>query len=121
MQTGGGGSSLGRRTEPASPRAGEQCDARWAARGGVDGRRTPRSLRPSAPAGRATWLPTPCPRSLPDGQQAEERPPSCHHRLILHSQDPEFQKHAAQILRDMLRQEERELQVRSPPRTGRPP
>lgn len=125
----GGGDADGRRERifpldggrsQRGPATGEQCGARWAARGGVDGRRT--CAEAQCPCRACDPPPTlPPPHSLPDGQQVEERPLSCLHYLILRSQDPEFQKHATQILRDMLRQEERELQVRSPPRTGRPP
>lgn len=112
------GLPLGRRTEPASPSGRrEQCEAPAGSRGGVGGRRG--SRRPSAPAVRAARPPPPPPPAR--WPQVEERPLSRRRCPVLHPQDPEFQKHAAQILRDMLRQEERELQVRSPPRTGRRP
>lgn len=111
------GLPLGRRTEPASPSSRrEQREAPAGSRGGVGGRRG--SRRPSAPAMPAA-RPPPTPPPPARWPQVEERPLSRRRCPVLHPQDPEFQKHAAQILRDMLRQEERELQVRSPP--GRPP
>lgn len=57
--------------------------------------------------------PLPLPRNRQEEEnRAIELVPNSHCCPIFHSQDPEFQKHATQILRNMLRQEERELQVR---------
>jgi len=83
--------------------------------------------RPQAPAGSETraLLPLLPPGSVPPPPGSVRRRKAKLSPLCIHPklQDPEVQKHATQILRNMLRQEEAELQVRrrhgfSLPRNG---
>lgn len=73
--------------------------------------------RPQTPAGRApSPQPPPCPppplRGRGGGGQTGRAQPLSLVPTLPPLQDPEVQKHATQILRNMLRQEEAELQVR---------
>lgn len=75
----------------------------------LNSRELPRALQTRMPS----RAPLPRPRNRQEEEnRAIELVPNSHCCPVFLSQDPKFQKHATQILRNMLRQEERELQVR---------